>query len=124
MAFRKFIEFGASARDTVTIRNNDLVFISDSLLNQANARDKSYVYIHIDEKSFKIGIQFLDEEPSDYNFRKITKEKAGGTINLSAVLRFFGVKKLMSKHIAETSFENGLLVFSIESLVRNSQDKE
>ncbi len=120
MTFRKFTEYGAASRLTVTIRTNDLLFISKSTLKQFNEAG-NIVNIHIDDINSLIGIEFLTDEPTDGNFRKVTKENAGVSINVAPVLRFFGVKKLEKKFVTGYESKEGMLVFSIKELIERNK---
>ena len=115
---RKFTEYGAASRIQVTIRTNDLLFISKSILRQFNENAK-YAYIHIDEINYLIAIEFLSEKPQDTENRKISEENAGVSINLSPVLRFFGIKKLKKKYMTDYENKEGMLVFSVKNLIEN-----
>lgn len=116
MNFKKFTEYGAASRTKVTIRTNDLLFISLSALKQFNENAK-FAYIHIDEPNALIGIEFLSEQPQDQEFRKISEEKSGVAINIAPVLRFFGVKHLSKKYTSKYEKKDNLLVFPIKPLL-------
>lgn len=115
MSFRKFTEYGAASRQTITIRTNDLLFISKSILKRFN-ENAIYAYIHIDDENKRIGIEFLNEKPEDSNHRKISEEKAGISINIGPVLRFLGVGRLSEKYVTDFDESDGMLVFSIKDI--------
>jgi hypothetical protein len=116
MSFRKFTEYGAASRKKITIRTNDLLFISKMALNQFK-ENAHFAYFHIDEINYLIGVEFLSEKPSDGAFRKISEERAGVSINIGPVLRFFGVKRVANKYLTEYENKEGMLVFSIKGLL-------
>ncbi len=115
MGLRKFTEYGAALRTDITIRTNDLLFISKSIIKQFDAEQAEYVVLYIDEDSYLAGIEFFKEKP-DTDWRKISKEKAGVTINIAPLLRFFGIKKLDKKFIMNIKQEEKKLVFSLKGI--------
>lgn len=120
MKFRKFTEYGAASRVKITIRTNDLLFISRSALKQFNESAR-FAYIHIDESNAMVAVQFLSEKPDGTDYRKLSEEKAGVSINIGPVLRFFGIKKVTSKYMMDYESEDGMLVFSIRGLIERDK---
>lgn len=116
MPFRPFTEYGAASRTEVTIRTNDLLFISKITLKQFNENAK-YALLHVDDENGRIGVELLTESPAGVNFRKLTEENAGVSINIAPVLRYFGIKKLSKKQVLGYEKEGRLLVFSVKELV-------
>lgn len=117
MSFRKFTEYGAASRTSVTIRTNDLLFISKAILNQLDVDEANYVMIFIDEEEYLLGLIFTKEKPND-NYRKISNEKSGVSVNIAPILRFFGITKLKEKFTSDVTKKEGMLVFSIKDLVK------
>lgn len=110
-----FTHYGASAREQVTIRTNDILFVSDTLLKRFNADKCCFVTIFIDEENAEIGLEFHDNKPTNVH-RKVCGEKSGISINIAPILRYFNIKKLDRKYIANIRKDGKLLVFSIREL--------
>ncbi len=123
MPFRPFTEYGAASRTEITIRTNDLLFVSKITLKQFNDKAK-YACLHVDDDNGKVGVQFLTEQPTETNFRKLTEEKAGVSMNIAPVLRYFGIKKLAKKQVLSYQNEGGMLVFSIKELTNKKAANE
>jgi hypothetical protein len=119
MKFRKFTEYGAASRTKVTIRTNDLLFVSKTTLKRFKENAK-FAFIHVDDSNYLIAIEFLIDKPSDGNFRKLSEEKAGVSINIGPVLRFFGIKKIVKKYVVDYENKDGMLVFSIKELINKN----
>lgn len=115
MPFVKFTAYGAASRTDVTIRTNDLLFISKSALRQFNENAK-FAIINIDESNSLIGLEFVEVQPEDSNYRKMTEENAGVSLNIAPVLRFLGIKKLSKKETMPYEKREGMLVFSVKKL--------
>jgi len=116
MSFRKFTEYGAASRTNVTIRTNDLLFISKNILKQFNSENSEYAVIYIDDKNCLVGIKFFEDKPPNGDYRKLSKEKSGVSVNIAPVLRYLGIKKLHEKFTTGTQEKEGLLVFSLHNL--------
>lgn len=116
MPFTRFKDFRAAARSKVTIRTNDRLFISKNILNTFNADKAEYVYINIDKQNMQIAIEFVDGKLYNDAARKISPETSGCTINIGAVLRAFGIRRLLKKYVTEYEAINNMLVFSIVRL--------
>jgi len=128
MSFRKFTEYGAASRNNITIRTNGLLFISKNVAKQVGFYQKKpigggfykefkYSVLFIDEENKKVGIKFYEEKP-DGEYRKISDEKAGISLNIFPVLRFFGINKLDKKFTTDFEINEDMLVFSIKDLIK------
>lgn len=115
MTFRLFTEYGAASRTQVTIRTNELLFISKTTLKQFDAEESNFAVIYIDELSLNVGIQFHKNEPNT-NFRKISQEKSGVSINISPILKYLGIGSVRKKFMSDVENREGMLIFSIKCL--------
>ena len=117
MGFRKFTEYGAASRKQLSLRANSVLFVSKNILNQIDQLDSNFVVIFINEETLDVGLKFLKDDPKGAR-RKLTKESAGVSLNISPVLKCLGIKKF--KKGVSIDFEKGdeMLIFSLKSYVK------
>lgn len=120
MSFRKFIEYGAATRRTLTIRTNNLLFISKCILKQMTCEEVEFAIIFIDEENLKVGLKFSKIKPESEH-RNLSKEPSGVTLNITPVLRFFRIKTPGKKIILDFEKEEELLVFSVKNLIETKK---
>jgi hypothetical protein len=117
MALRIFTDFGAASRNQVTLRVNLNLFISNGLIHRYKLEGFEYVCLYIDDEKMVVGLKFTKpENANNKEIRKVLKEKSGISINISPILRFYGVSKLYEKKNLDIAEEDGLLVLDLSSL--------
>ena len=119
MALRKFVEYGAASRNEVTLRVNQTLFISNSMVARYGGTGATAVNLYIDDETPRIGIEFLS--PSDDNgkeTRKISTEKSGIAINVSAILKYYNIPKFEGKRTLYTKNEEGMLILDLNDLLK------
>jgi hypothetical protein len=116
MSLRKFIEFGAASRNKVTLRANQTLFISKSIVNKYTSLNPVGCFIFVDDKKPILGIQFVDNIDNNKEIKKISKEKSGFSVNISSVLRFYNIEKRKEKIDMDIVEDKDMLLMDLEKL--------
>lgn len=114
MALRKFTNFGAAARSEVTLRVNQSIFISNSMLHKCKAINVKAVYLYVDDERPIIGIKFIDQvAENDKECRKVSREKSGVSLNIAPILKFYNINKQSKKKTMSSRIEGELLIVDL-----------
>lgn len=116
MTFVPFKRFGASSRTSLTLRTSGLLFISYKILDNFNASNAEAAIIMYDDEIPKIAIKFLEKFDGAAECRKILKEKSGVILNITAVLRHYGINGIKEKINFLVKEEDNLLIIDLRKL--------
>jgi hypothetical protein len=93
--FRPFVESMDSVNNSVTIRKNGTIYISDYILSRfCNSwKDISYIRIYIDDDLKMVGFKFIRNRNDSFfkESRKVKQEKDGISVSIDLVLKYFKV---------------------------------
>ena len=117
MTLRKFIEFGAASRNNISLRANQNLFISKSIINKYKIANPEACFIFIDDKKPLVGLQFVEKmDKENKELRKVLKEKSGLSVNISPILRFYGIEKKKEKIEMSIIEDEELLLIDLAEL--------
>lgn len=110
---KKFQLFDAGKKQSLTLRRNGDIFISNFILKKHGITTYSKAYVFVDEATKEIGIQFTEENDSDT--RAVIFEVYGIFIKIHPVLRHLNIDRGIKKDIPYTCKEK-MIIFSPSSI--------
>jgi hypothetical protein len=117
MGFKKFTTFGSSSRSTITLRVNNTIFISKSMLLRLGLiLDVRFAVVYLDDDGLYVGLKLSVEEPVEEGFRKLSIENSGVSLNIFAILRYFNIPKITSKKDLSAEIKDDMIIFSLKDL--------
>lgn len=98
MALELFTDYGTASKQSVTVRESGLVYISNSLLKDyfdLDVQDADSYNIFVDRESKSVAISVLTKRGVDESSKQFTssqKTKSGVLVNAMPVLRALGLR--------------------------------
>jgi hypothetical protein len=118
VAFKLFEAYGAASRPEATLRASGYLFLSRGILKRAGNEHAKYCQLMFDENNGFLGVKLVTQgvDVKTDSTREMTTERSGAAVNIMPVLRYYGFPKLKGKKVLEVTFEEGLIVISLNEL--------
>lgn len=123
MAFELFTDYGTASRQTISIRESGLVYISNALVREFLGQDPEDIkyyrfFVDRNEKSIALDVSSASEESEGWKaFTKTQKTKSGVLANAMPILRSFGYE---DKNFAKSDLEIESLDYEGKQLLKFS----
>jgi len=115
MAFIKFKNYAAAARCNITLRFNQYLFISNSILQRMKWEGFYFAEFFTDIEAKLIGVKLIYKNEDAFH-RKVFKEKNGVSIHIRPILKAFELQDFHKTTTFEIDEKDDMIVFSLIGL--------
>jgi hypothetical protein len=122
MAFAVFESYGAAARPGATLRASGYLFLSKGILRRVGKEHGKFCQLQFDEDTDRVGIIIWDSRPGipTPGLRAVSPEKSGVSINVLALLRYYGFVVPTVKVLLPVTFENALIIIELKGIKKSA----
>lgn len=129
LAFKVFDAYGAASRPEATLRASGYLFLSKGIMKRAGHERATHAQLMFDEETDRLGVKLFRElidAPDDGTARDLSPEKSGSSVNLTPLLRYYGLPepKHVGKQVFNVTFEDNVIVIDLKEYRNMKPDGE